>query len=221
MLPGGGVGRLDNRRRQRLKDHSRAAAATAPRAAARAGRIGEEGMRRSIIASARRLAIAASVPATAQRAKDDDGGVKVRRPSIDAQPGLGREAGEGGAAAVRPAALPGDQPQLADCRPRIRRPSACSGSPRSCCRTPTSGTRAPRTGSWEVIVVKTPDRQRAVHAGRQDRRVHGHPRCPQAHRRRAGGGARPRDGARPARARPRARGQGHAHQCRHAGRSAW
>jgi predicted Zn-dependent protease len=39
-------------------------------------------MRRSIIAGVAALAIAASVPATAQRAKDDDEGVKVRRASF-------------------------------------------------------------------------------------------------------------------------------------------
>jgi predicted Zn-dependent protease len=39
-------------------------------------------MRRSIIAGAAALAIVASVPATAQRAKDDHEGVKVRRASI-------------------------------------------------------------------------------------------------------------------------------------------
>jgi predicted Zn-dependent protease len=39
-------------------------------------------MRRCIIASAAALAIAASVPATAQIAKDEDGGVTVRRPSL-------------------------------------------------------------------------------------------------------------------------------------------
>ena len=39
-------------------------------------------MRRSIIAAAAALAIVASVPATAQRAKDDDEGVKVRRASF-------------------------------------------------------------------------------------------------------------------------------------------
>src|SRR4249920_1245896 len=39
-------------------------------------------MRRSIIAGAAALAVVASVPATAQRAKDDDEGVKVRRASI-------------------------------------------------------------------------------------------------------------------------------------------
>ena len=39
-------------------------------------------MRRWIIASVVGLAIAASVPATAQLAKEDDGGVKVRRPSL-------------------------------------------------------------------------------------------------------------------------------------------
>ena len=39
-------------------------------------------MRRAIVAGAAALAIVASVPATAQRAKDDDEGVKVRRASI-------------------------------------------------------------------------------------------------------------------------------------------
>ena len=43
-------------------------------------------MRRSIIAAAAGLAVlaslAASAPATAQRSKDDDGGVKVGRPSL-------------------------------------------------------------------------------------------------------------------------------------------
>jgi predicted Zn-dependent protease len=39
-------------------------------------------MRRWIVAGAVGLAIAASVPAMAQRAKDDDGGVKVRRASV-------------------------------------------------------------------------------------------------------------------------------------------
>ena len=39
-------------------------------------------MRRSIIAGTALLAIVASVPATAQRTKDDDEGVKVRRASI-------------------------------------------------------------------------------------------------------------------------------------------
>jgi predicted Zn-dependent protease len=39
-------------------------------------------MRRWIVASAAALVIAAGVPAMAQRAKDDDGGVKVRRPSV-------------------------------------------------------------------------------------------------------------------------------------------
>jgi predicted Zn-dependent protease len=45
-------------------------------------REGEEGMRRSIIAAAAGLALIASVPASAQRAKDEDGGVTVRRPSL-------------------------------------------------------------------------------------------------------------------------------------------
>ena len=39
-------------------------------------------MRRSIIAGVALLAILASVPATAQRAKDEEEGVKVRRASI-------------------------------------------------------------------------------------------------------------------------------------------
>jgi Zn-dependent protease with chaperone function len=42
----------------------------------------EEGMRRWIITSAVGLAIAASVPAAAQLAKDNEGGVTVRRPSV-------------------------------------------------------------------------------------------------------------------------------------------
>jgi predicted Zn-dependent protease len=42
----------------------------------------EEGMRRWIIASVVGLTIAASGPATAQPAKDKDGGVTVRRPSV-------------------------------------------------------------------------------------------------------------------------------------------
>jgi predicted Zn-dependent protease len=44
--------------------------------------IGEERMRRWIIASAAGLAIAAGVPAMAQTSKDNDGGVTVRRPSL-------------------------------------------------------------------------------------------------------------------------------------------
>ena len=116
-------------------------------------------MRRSIIAAAAGLAVlasfAASVPATAQRAKDDDGGVKVGRPSLvrnlvsaaNLEKAALQQYGQLRSQAVsRNSLLPAEDEQAKRVG-RITRdllPHTHKWNPRA------------KDWSWEVILVKTP-----------------------------------------------------------------
>jgi predicted Zn-dependent protease len=112
-------------------------------------------MRRWIIASAMGLAIGASVPATAQLAKDNDGGVTVRRPSMmrnlvpaarlekAAQDQYGQLRAQ---ATSRNALIPADDP-LAKRVLRVAQdllPYAQKWNPRA------------KDWQWDVTVIKTP-----------------------------------------------------------------